>query len=75
VKSLGNIVVHHASIAALEQASTLLELAHRAGLTVKRLSLRRSEPHFQLHVPAPDLRQPARDFFKAVHTLAERAAT
>jgi hypothetical protein len=35
--------------------------------------VRRSEPHFQLNVPAPDPRQPARDFFKAVHALVERA--
>jgi hypothetical protein len=66
-------VVHHASVAALKEAAALLQLAQRAGLTVKRLSVRRSEPHFQLHVPAPDQRQPARDFFQAVRALAESA--
>jgi hypothetical protein len=70
----GGVVVHHANAAALKQADALLQLAQHAGLTVKRLSLRRSEPHFQLHVPAPDPRQPAHDFFKTVHALAERAA-
>ena len=70
----GGAVVHHASAAALDQADALLQLAQRAGLTVKRLSVRRSEPHFQLHVPAPDPRQPAHDFFKAVRALAECAA-
>ena len=69
----GVAVVHHASAAALKQADALLQLARREGLMVKRLSVRRSEPHFQLHVPAPDPRQPAHDFFKAVHALAERA--
>ena len=70
---LGGAVVHHASVAALKQADALLQLAQRAGLTVKRLSVRRSEPHFQLHVPAPDPRQSARDFFQAVRVLAECA--
>jgi hypothetical protein len=70
----GGTVVHHASAAALKQADALLQLAQRDGLTVKRLSVRRSEPHFQLHVPAPDPRQAAHDFFKTVHALAERAA-
>jgi hypothetical protein len=70
---LGGMVVHHASAAALEHADTLLALAQRAGLVVRRLSVRRTEPNFQLHVSLPDRRQPARDFFEAVHTLAERA--
>jgi hypothetical protein len=68
------VVVHHASVAALAQADALLELAQRAGFAVKRLSVRRSEPHFQLHLPVPNPRQPAADFFNAVHALAERAA-
>jgi hypothetical protein len=35
--------------------------------------VRRTEPNFQLHVPLPDRRQPAREFFEAVYALAERA--
>jgi hypothetical protein len=69
----GGIGVRHENVAALQQADALLRLARREGLMVKRLSVRRSEPHFQLHVPAPDSRQPARDFFKAVCALAGRA--
>ncbi len=69
----GGIVVHHESAAELTQADALLELTQRAGLAVRRLSLRRTEPNFQLHVSLPDRRQPARDFFEAVHTLADRA--
>jgi hypothetical protein len=69
----GRPVVHHADAAALVQADALLAMAERAGLVVRRLSVRRTEPNFQLHVPLPDRRQPARDFFEAVHTLAERA--
>ena len=69
----GGVVVHHASAAALARADALLALAQRAGLAVRRLSVRRTEPNFQLHVSLPDRRQPARDFFEAVHALAERA--
>ena len=69
----GGLVVHHASAAALPHADALLALAQRAGLLVQRLSARRTEPNFQLHVSLPDGRQPARDFFEAIHGLAERA--
>ena len=69
----GGVVVHHASAATLAQADALLALAQRAGLAVKRLSVRRTEPNFQLHVYLPDCRKSARDFFEAVHALAKRA--
>jgi hypothetical protein len=69
----GGVVVHHASAAALAHADALLALAQPAGLKVRRLSVRRTAPNFQLHVALPDRRQPARDFFEAVHALAERA--
>jgi hypothetical protein len=67
------VVVHHASAAALTRADVLLALARQAGLAVRRLSVRRTEPSFQLHVSLPDCRQSARDSFEAVHALAERA--
>ena len=70
-----SVVVHHASAAALEVADVLLAIAQRAGLVVGRISVRRTGANFQLHVFLPDLRQPARDFFEVVHTLAERALT
>lgn len=73
-KELGGAVVHHASVAALAHADALLELAQRAGFAVERLSVRRSEPHFQLHLPVPTPRQSAPEFFNAVHALAERVA-
>jgi hypothetical protein len=69
----GDLVVHHASAEALAHADTLLAQARRAGMAVKRLSIRRTEPHFQLHVSLPDKRQPVRDFFAAVHAIAKRA--
>ena len=69
----GGLIVHHSSAGALAHAYALLALIQRAGLVVMRLSVRRTEPHFQLHVRLPDCRQPASDFFKAVRDLAERA--
>lgn len=69
----GGLIVHHASTGALAHAYALLALIQRAGLVVMRLSVRRTEPHVQLHVRFPDCRQPASDFFKAVRDLAERA--
>jgi hypothetical protein len=68
----GGVVVHHAGAAALGHAYALLEMAQRAGMKLWRLSVRRTEPHFQLHVRLPDRRQSARDFFQAVHALADR---
>jgi hypothetical protein len=68
----GSVVVHHAGAAALGHAYALLEIAQRAGMKLWRLSVRRTEPNFQLHVALPDRRQSARDFFEAVHALADR---
>jgi len=69
----GRVLVHHASDAACGRADALLAIAQRAGLTVRRLSLRRSEPNFQLHVRLPDRRESARAFFEAVRALADGA--
>ena len=69
----GGVVVHCGSDPALTYADVLLAEARRAGLVVKRLSVRRAEPPFQIHLSLPNQRQPARDFFEAVHRIAERA--
>ncbi len=71
--SPGGLVVHNADAAALARADTLLAKAQDAGLAVMRLSARRTEPNFQVHVRLPDRQRPARDFFEAVNTLAEGA--
>jgi hypothetical protein len=47
----------------------LAQCAH-AGLAVRRLSVRRTEPHFQIHVDLPDTGRPAREFFETVRALA-----
>ncbi|HUK62486.1 MAG TPA: hypothetical protein VLV15_04105 [Dongiaceae bacterium] len=67
--------MHHASAPALERAEALLAQAQRAGLSVTRLSVRRAEPNFQVHVPLPGMQRPARDFFDAVRAIAEGALT
>jgi hypothetical protein len=69
----GDVIVHHADAAAAAHADGMLKQARQAGIAVKRLSVRRTEPNFQLHVSLPDRQQAARDFFKAVHALAIRA--
>lgn len=58
---------------ALERADDLVALADRAGLSVRRLSVRRTEPHFQLHLAPPGAGASARAFFEAVRALGERA--
>jgi hypothetical protein len=67
------VAVHYADAAALARADTMLARAKRAGLAIRRLSVRRSEPNLQIHVALPDRQQPAREFFEAVHAIAELA--
>jgi hypothetical protein len=69
----GDLVVHYGNAAALACADALLTEARRAGLVVKRLSVRRTEPHFQAHVSIPDQQQPARAFFETIQAIVERA--
>jgi hypothetical protein len=69
----GDVVIHYDSAAALACADALLTEAAHAGLIIKRLSVRHAEPHFQIHVPLPEERQPARAFFEAVQAIAKRA--
>ena len=68
----GGVVVHHAGASALGHAYALLEIVQRAGMKVWRLSVRRTEPNFQLHVSLPDRGQSARKFFEALHALSDR---
>ena len=69
----GGIAVHCESTSALKRADALLARAQGAAMQLARLSVRRAEPHFQLHVSLPDRQRPAREFFEAVHALAELA--
>jgi hypothetical protein len=67
------LVIHHESAAALKLAEALLVRAQGAGLAVRRLSVRRTEPAFQIHVALPDRAKAAREFFGAVRELADLA--
>ncbi len=71
--SPGGLPIFTKTPAALGRAEELVGLATGAGLTVRRLSVRRSEPHFQIHVALPSTALPAAAFFEAVRALGERA--
>jgi hypothetical protein len=69
-----DLAVHGARSDALARAEALLERARQAGLDVWRLSARRVEPHFQLHVKLPAAGTDAAAFFETVRALAEHAS-
>lgn len=56
-------------------ADGLLEIARGARMTVRRLSIRRREPHIQLHVDLPTPPTPAAEFFGALRAIGERATS
>ncbi len=65
--------LYYGDTAACAVADAMLAQARGAGLAVTRLSVRCTEPHFQIHVLLPDQAQPARGFFEAVQAIAGRA--
>lgn len=69
----GDISVWSRAEADLDRARALLQLGARAGLTVRRLSIRASAPQLQLHVDAPRGDASASALFESVRELAERA--
>ena len=71
IANAGDITVFVSNATAAARAGRLLTEARCAGLEVKRLSVRRAEPHFQIHVDLPEEVQPARGFFEAVQAIAE----
>jgi hypothetical protein len=71
----GDLAVYYTTAKALHRADTLIGLACGAGLAVRRLAVRRTAPHFELHVGLPAARTPAEEFFRAVRALAEHAAS
>jgi hypothetical protein len=60
---------------ALAKGDALFELARAAGATVRRLSVRRSEPHLTLHVDLPAASADAAGFFQTVRALGELASS
>lgn len=67
------LATFYGSDVALARADALIELAGRGGLAVRRLSVRRTAPHLQLHVAAPGGSASARALFDSFRALAERA--
>jgi len=57
----------------LDAPEALLARARHAGMQVTRLTVRKAEPQFLLHVALPDRTRPAHEFFRAVLDLAEKA--
>ncbi len=72
--SPGDLATWYRTPAALADADALVELATRSGLVLRRLSVRRREPHFQIHVAFPGSARSARDFFEAFRALGEKAS-
>jgi hypothetical protein len=69
----GSVILRHDGTAACALADRMLALARAGGLSVRRLSVRRSEPHFQAHVGLPAIGGSARGFFESVRAVAELA--
>jgi len=69
----GSLPIYHKTAAALDRAKVLLDQARQAGFSVWRLSVRHTEPHFQLHLPLPSASASARDFFQTILAMGEHA--
>ncbi len=53
-------------------AESLLEIAGKAGIRVRRLSVRRADPNLALHVDLPGAPMPAAPFLGALRAIGER---
>src|SRR5674476_204637 len=52
-EAAGALPVFYKAEGTLPLADDLLELARAGGMTIRRLSVRRAEPHLQLHIDLP----------------------
>jgi hypothetical protein len=59
---------------AFARADALWQETRSAGATVRRLSVRRSETHLELHVDLPAAPLDAAGFFRMVRSLGELAS-
>ncbi|HSP94833.1 MAG TPA: hypothetical protein VLU06_09795 [Thermoanaerobaculia bacterium] len=71
----GHLPVFFKSDNAAALGDTLLGLARTAGITVRRLSVRRVEPHLQLHIDLPADSASAAELFETLRAIGKRAAT
>ena len=70
----GSLTAFYKYEKALGKGDALWEAAQGAGATVRRLSARRQEPHFTLHVDLPAASADAAGFFRTVRDLGELAS-
>jgi hypothetical protein len=71
--SVEGLSVYYKTPAALQLGDALIDLARRADLTVRRVSVRRTGRGFQAHLALPPATAGAGDLFAAVQALAQRA--
>jgi hypothetical protein len=72
--SPGGLTIYHKTPRALALADALVDRAGRAGIALRRLSVRRTDRAFQVHVALPSKSASASDFFRAINALGEHAA-
>lgn len=70
----GGLAVYYKFDEALARADALEVEARGAGAAVRRLSVRRNEPHLELHVDLPAAPLDAAGFFRTVRSLGELAS-
>lgn len=71
--SPGALSVYYKTPAGLALGESLIDLTRSANLTVRRLSVRRTERSFQVHLDLLPATTAAGDLFHTVQTLAQRA--
>jgi len=69
-----SLPIYYKTSAALDRANALLDLARQSGFDVRRLSVRHTEPHFQIHLAIPSTLTSAHDFFQTIRAMGERAS-
>ncbi|HYM61872.1 MAG TPA: hypothetical protein VEZ11_13380 [Thermoanaerobaculia bacterium] len=70
-QSTGDLPIYYKVGSGLALGESLLGLARAAGMTVRRLSVRRGEPHVQLHIDLPSISAPAAEIFSALHAIGD----
>ncbi|MFI5180401.1 MAG: hypothetical protein ACHQPI_03320 [Thermoanaerobaculia bacterium] len=70
----GGLAAHFKFESAGTQAEALAACAAGAGATVRRLSVRRKEPHLTFHVDLPEKAADAAAFFRTIGELGEAAS-
>jgi hypothetical protein len=70
----GELPAYYKFETALARAEALLAPTRAAGLAVRRLSVRKTEPHLTVHVDLPAASSDAAGFFEAIRALGEAAS-